>query len=253
MEDIERLERYWHEVLLAFPQTKDVKGAVFACYPEFPISMFNHVADMNIDEDEVEGLLTKASRYFQTRGISFVSLRTTPLTYPKTLGHFLESHNFEKKGESSIMVFKEGRLEDKLSSGVKIGEISESEIDVGSKLAMTVFDFPIEWEKEFNKFQLDWMQKGGRFFVGYVDGKPVGTSFLFSFMKTGGIFTVGTLEEYRKRGIGTTLTVHALMESIKEGNDLHTLQTAKGGNAERLYKKVGFEVDHIASWYVKKL
>jgi hypothetical protein len=42
------------------------------------------------------------------------------------------------------------------------------------------------------------------------------------------------------------------MESIKEGNDLHTLQTAKGGNAERLYKKVGFEVDHIVSWYVKE-
>jgi len=49
------------------------------------------------------------------------------------------------------------------------------------------------------------------------------------------------------------LTVHALMESIKEGNDLHTLQTAKGGNAERLYKKVGFEVDHNTSWYVQKL
>jgi len=89
--------------------------------------------------------------------------------------------------------------------------------------------------------------------LGYVDGKPVGTSFLYSLIKAGGIFTVGTLKEYRKKGVGTTLTVHALMESIKEGNDLHTLQTAKGGNAERLYKKVGFEVDHNALWYVKKL
>jgi hypothetical protein len=39
----------------------------------------------------------------------------------------------------------------------------------------------------------------------------------------------------------------------KEGNDLHTLQTAKGGNAERLYKEIKFEVDHAVSWYVKKL
>jgi ribosomal protein S18 acetylase RimI-like enzyme len=89
--------------------------------------------------------------------------------------------------------------------------------------------------------------------VGYIDGKPVGTSFLHSLIKTGAVFMVGTLEEYRKRGVATTLTAHAVMESRKQGNDLHTLQTAKGGNAEKLYKEVGFEADHTASWYVKKL
>ena len=151
------------------------------------------------------------------------------------------------------MVFKGGQLEEQLNHEVEVREISESEVDIGSKLALTVFEFPVEWKKEFDKLTLDWMQKGGRFFVGYVDGKPVGTSFLYSLMKIGGIFTVGTLEGYRKRGIGTSLTVHALMEGIKEGNGLHTLQTAKGGNAERLYQKVGFEVDHVVSWYVKKL
>jgi ribosomal protein S18 acetylase RimI-like enzyme len=175
------------------------------------------------------------------------------LPRPKTFGSFLESHGFEKKEEESIMVFKGGQLEDKLNREVEVREISESEVDVGNRLAFTVFEFPIELKKEFDKFALDWMQKGGKYFVGYVDGKPVGTSFLFSLMKTGGIFTVGTLSGYRNRGIGTTLTVDAIMESIKEGNDLHTLQTEKGGNAEVLYKKVGFEVDHIASLYVKKL
>jgi len=53
-------------------------------------------------------------------------------------------------------------------------------------------------------------------------------------MKTGGIFIVGTLKEYRRRGVGTTLTVHVVMDSIKQGNNLHTLQAEKGGNAERL-------------------
>lgn len=71
-------------------------------------------------------------------------------------------------------------------------------------------------------------------------------------MKTGGIFSVGTLKEYRRRGVGTTLTVHAVMDSIDEGNNLHTLQTAEGGYAERLYKKIGFVIDHTTSYFVKK-
>ena len=253
MEDIEKLEQYWHRALLTFPQTKDVKGAVISCYPALPMPQCNSAADINVNKDEAEDLLKRVTKHFQSLGSSLVRFRITPLTRPRTFGSFLESHGFEKKWEESIMVFKGGRLEEKLNHEAQVREISESEVDIGSKLALTVFEFPIKWKKEFDKLQLDWMQRGGRYFVGYVDGKPVGTSFLYSLMKTGGIFTVGTLKEYRKKGIGTTLTVHALMESIKDGNELHTLQTTKGGNAERLYKKVGFEVDHIVSWYVKKL
>jgi GNAT superfamily N-acetyltransferase len=252
LEDIERLEQCWHRALLTFPQAKDVKGAVISCYPALPMPQCNSAADINVNEDEAEDLLNRVTKHFESLGSSLVRFRITPLTRPRRFGLFLQSHGFEKKGEESIMVFKGGRLEEKLNHEVEVREISESEVDVGNRLVLKVFEFPIEWKKEFNKLTLDWMQKGGRLFVGYVDGKPVGTSFLFSLTKTGGIFTVGTLKEYRKRGIGTTLTVHALMESIKEGNDLHTLQTAKGGNAERLYKKVGFEVDHIVSWYVKE-
>lgn len=253
MKDIEKLEQYWHRALLTFPQTKDVKGAVIACYPALPMPQCNSAADINVNEDEAEDLLNRVTKYFQSLGSSLVRFRITPLTRPRTFSSFLESHGFEKKEEDSIMVFKGGQLEEKLNHEVEVREISESEVDVGNRLAFKVFEFPIESKKMFDKFVLDWMQKGGRYFVGYVGGKPVGTSFLFSLMKTGGIFTVGTLKEYRKKGIGTTLTAHALMESIKGGNDLHTLQTAKGGNAERLYRKVGFEVDHNASWYVKKL
>jgi len=61
------------------------------------------------------------------------------------------------------------------------------------------------------------------------------------------------LKKYRRRGIGTTLTVHALINSIKEGNSLHTLEATKGGNAERLYRRIGFETDHTTSWFIKKL
>lgn len=253
MRDTERLEKYWHRLALTVPKTKDVEGAVIACYPELPILPCNHAADINVNEDEVENLLNTVIKHVRSRGSSLVRFRITPLTRPRTFSSFLESHGFDKEAEDSIMVFKGKGLEDELSPGVEVREISESEVDVGNRLDFTIFEFPIEWKKDFDKVILGWMRKGGRFYVAYVDGKPVGTSFLFSLMKTGGIFNVGTLKEYRKRGIGTILTVHAINESVKEGNALHTLQTTKGGNAERLYKEIGFVTDHTASWFIKKL
>ena len=88
--------------------------------------------------------------------------------------------------------------------------------------------------------------------MAYAEGKPIGTTTLFSLMKTGCILNVGTLKEYRKHGIGTTLTVKALLDSVDEGNDLHTLQAAKGGDAERLYQRIGFEINHTVAYFVKK-
>jgi GNAT superfamily N-acetyltransferase len=251
--DTERLEQYWHSLVLTILQAKDLKGAVITCHPDILLPPFNHAADINVNEAEIENLLNTGVKHFQSRGSAFVRFRITPLTRPRTFSSFLESHGFEKEAEDSIMVFKGKGLEDKLIPGGEVREISESEIDVADKLLFTTFEFPIEWKKKWDRLTLDWMQKGGKYYVAYVKGKPIGTSFLFSLMKTGGIFNVGTLKEYRKRGVGTALTVHAIMESIKEGNNIHTLQTAKGGNAERLYNEIGFVTDHTVTWYIKKL
>jgi len=230
-----------------------VNGAVGACYPEVSIHQFNHAANINVNEDEAENLLNRVTGYFLSRGSPYVCFRVSPLTRPRTFSSFLENHGFKRKAEESVMVFKGKHVEDKLNPEVKVKEISESEIEVYNKIASLSFEMPIEWKEGLDRFGLETMRKGAKLYLAYVEGKPVGTSGLLSLMKTGGIFFVGTLAEYRRRGIGTTLTAHAIVDSIKEGNDLHTLQTTKGGNAERLYRKIGFVTDHTISWFVKNL
>ncbi len=110
---------------------------------------------------------------------------------------------------------------------------------------------PIEWKKELDKTVSIWIKKGTKPYLAYVERKPVGTASLFSSIKVGCIFNIGTLKEYRKRGIGTALTAKTVIDSMEEGNEIHMLQTEKGGNAERLYKEIGFEIDHTISFYVK--
>jgi len=252
LKSIKRLEKFWRNLVLAFPFTTDLKGAVVTYYPEVPFFVLNHAADINVNEDEAENLLNRVTKYYKSRGFPFVCFRISPLTRPKSFTSLLESHGFEREAEHSIMVFKGESLEDKLNPKVKVKEISESEIDLYNKLLITSFEMPVEWKKGWDKLILEFMRKGAKCYLAYVDENPVGTSAMLSLGKTGGIFNVGTLKEHRRRGIGTTLTVHALIDSIKEGNTLHTLQTDKGGDAERLYENNGFETDHLISWFVKK-
>lgn len=251
MRNVERLENFWHNFVLAVvPLARDVNGAVVACYPEVPMYPFNHAADIKVDKDKVEDLLNRVTQYFLSRRFPYVCFRVSPLTRPRSFTSFLENRGFEKKSEESVMVFK-GKHKDKLNPEIKVEEISEREIDTYNNLLIKIFEMPIEWKEGLDRATPEWMRKGIRFYLAYLEGKPVGTCTLGSLMKTGGIFSVGTLKKYRRRGIGTSLTVHAIIESIRAGNDLHTLQTAKGGYAEQLYKKIGFVIDHSVSWFVK--
>jgi GNAT superfamily N-acetyltransferase len=242
-------------MVLAFSWGTEVNGAVVSCYPEVPISQFNHAADIDVREDEAEDLLEVVTRYFVSKGSQDVRFRTTALTRPRSFSAFLRNHGFarSKEDEESAMRFEGEDLEDKLNPKVNVKEISESEVDVYSKLILTIFEMPFEWKKGVDTFILEIMRKGAKCYLAYVGEKPVGTSALLSFMKTGGVFNVGTLKAYRRQGIGTTLTAHAVMDSITEGNTLHILYTEKEGNPERVYNRIGFETDHTVVWFVKHL
>ncbi len=249
---IERLEEFWHNFILTIPFAEEINGAVVTCYPELPMLHFNHAANINVEDEKAEKLLNRATKYFHSRGSPYVCFRTSPLTRPKTFPSLLEDNGFERKLEEYVMVFKGKHPEDKLNPDINVKEISEKEIEVYTELFRTNFEMPPEWKKGLERLALNWIQQGWKCYLAYVKEKPVGTCLLSSLNGTGGIFNVGTLKEYRRQGIGTTLTVHALMDSIDEGNTLHTLESEKGGSAERLYKKIGFESDHTISYFIKE-
>ena len=78
-----------------------------------------------------------------------------------------------------------------------------------------------------------------RCYVGYLNGAAVATSELAIGGGVVGIYNVATLEDYRRRGIGTALTVQPLIEARAEGYDRAILQAAAGGVG--VYRRVGFE------------
>ncbi len=255
MSNLQRLERFWHNLVCEQKLTSgtEVDGAVIAWWPDIPSFRLNHAAGIDVSEEESGRLLNQVTEYFMSREIPAFGFRISPLTRPRSFVSLLENHGFKREDEDSVMVFKGEQPSDRPDSGVDVREIEEDQIDLFSELSVTAYEMPVEWTHGFSKMFLQRMRRGGRHYLAYIDGVPAGTCALLSSMKTGGIFSVGTLKGHRGRGIATAMTLRAVRDSLDEGNTLHTLQTEKGGYPERLYRRIGFETDHTVAFFAKTI
>jgi predicted acetyltransferase len=74
--------------------------------------------------------------------------------------------------------------------------------------------------------------------VGYLDDVPVAASELTVGGGVVGLYTVCTLAAYRRRGFGTVLTLHPLLEARAQGHNTAILQASTEG--EPVYTRLGF-------------
>jgi ribosomal protein S18 acetylase RimI-like enzyme len=86
-----------------------------------------------------------------------------------------------------------------------------------------------------------------RFFAARVDGAIASYCDLYSDGRTGQIEAVGTLEQFRNRGLARATVLRALEASREAGNDLTFLMALRDDWPKELYRKLGF--DEIARIY----
>ena len=77
-----------------------------------------------------------------------------------------------------------------------------------------------------------------RTYLALLDGKPVGTSQLFVSEGVAGIYNVSCIPEARGQGIGSAVTMAALLEARKMGYRMGILQASKRGYG--VYRRLGF-------------
>jgi ribosomal protein S18 acetylase RimI-like enzyme len=161
-----------------------------------------------VTEDRAEVFLETIINHFLSRKLPFVCFRVSPLTRPSFIS-LLERYGFERELEESIMAFEGRPKKIELQPNVTVNEIREDSLDVFNRLMATNFEMPAEWKEAMDRLFVDFVRKGTRNYLAYVDGQPVGTTSLFSQNKTGCILNVSTLKEFRNRGIGAQLTMHS--------------------------------------------
>jgi len=77
-------------------------------------------------------------------------------------------------------------------------------------------------------------------YLARIDGRAVAACDLFSSDGLGRIEAVRTLPSYRRRGLAAAVIRHALADSLAQGNQLTYLFAEPGGDAQRLYTRLGF-------------
>jgi GNAT superfamily N-acetyltransferase len=83
-----------------------------------------------------------------------------------------------------------------------------------------------------------------RLYLARVDGQAGGAAVLFSHAGWGRIDSVATRLEFRRRGVATALMAAAISDSATSENFETYLFTEHGSDAERLYRRLGFEIWH---------
>lgn len=167
---------------------------------------------------------------------------TGPSTEPHDLGTRLEdkgfSHLFEAAGMAADL------------SGLGAGHEAPPELSIQqvrtpvslrswATITASVFEFPdfatAPW---FNMHATLGFEGAYRHYLGLLRGVPVAAASMFLGAGVAGISNVATLAPQRRRGIGSAITLEALLDARREGYRIGVLFASEAGQG--LYEKLGF-------------
>lgn len=143
--------------------------AVVSYYPNVRIPTFNHAADINVSEKEISSLVSDVSKFFESKGIPFVSFFVTPATRPRSFASILLQQGFKVGFEHSMMAFEGQVDEEKMNPEIEITDIPERDYPIFTELMFKIFDMPSEWMNGFNQLALARLRKGVKCYIAYLD------------------------------------------------------------------------------------
>ena len=127
---------------------------------------------------------------------------------------------------------------------------------------MTLEDVPAVHEIDVLSFSLPWPERSFRFeltenqvargWVAEVDGKIAAMLVIWFIVDEAHIATIAVHPDFRRRGIGEQILLHALRAAQNEGAQRAFLEVRAGNTAaQAMYKKYGFEMAGVRPGYYK--
>jgi GNAT superfamily N-acetyltransferase len=198
----------------------------------------NGIRDVQVSPGQEITFAQEARAFFARRGRS-AQLQVNPWATSHRLQEALTRAGWIRVED--IVVMASGTLPElsSPSSHLSWHVVEAAEMPRWVSILVRSFELP-----ESPEFMASLCQRFGRgTAVSYLaewDGEPAGCAQLFLEAGIAGIYAVGTLPAFRRRGIASTLVGHLVREAMAHG-DCVCLQVIAGSPAERIYARLGFQ------------
>ncbi|MBD2182471.1 GNAT family N-acetyltransferase [Planktothrix sp. FACHB-1355] len=204
---------------------------------------FNFVCRVNFPASEVVDRIDFAIDYFQKRNLP-VAWWIGANSQPPNLTKRLEKHGIKQVEEAPGMAMDLSEFNQNytLPPGLEIRRVKNlEEIEDYANIIASCWNPPdfcvIEFYRQAAAIAFR-PEIPVQFYIGYLGNEAIATTELFLDAGVAGIYGVVTLAKYRKRGIGTAMTLAALFDAKKQGYQTATLQASEDG--KNIYASLGF-------------
>ncbi len=210
---------------------------------DVPFPLFNNVFRARIAPGDVEAKIEAAIARADAQGVP-MAWWTGPTSQPSDLGACLEKRGFAHAAAPPMMAVDLHELEENphAPSSLEIDEALDiATLEIWNRIMTAVYEFPDfarrPWLDMHASLGLG-PKRAWRNFTGSVDGEVVATASLFLGAGVAGIANVATIEEVRRRGIATALTLELARVARNMGYRIGVLFSSEMG--EEMYRKLGF-------------
>ena len=207
-----------------------------------PLAVFNGVPHVRLAEDGVGPALARIQASVSRRGVPAMWW-VGPNSRPADLAARLERHGLTLARTMIGMAIELGALDGEVAAptGLRIEHVRGPEMrrlwarllgegsGFGGVAAQALADI------EANLPDADYLRKPR--YIGFLSGRPVGTSVLVPAAGLAGVYAVSTIPDARGRGIGAAMTALPFIEARAQGYRMGILQATAMGHA--VYRRLG--------------
>ncbi len=239
-------EKLWIGFRARWCVSHDLGGALALSNDRVKVPMLHRVVQIDVPRTRVDTMIDSALDHFRARDFE-CAFTLSPVDRPPDLAHRLERRGFSL-GMQAVAMRCDRVVQPVVPGSVRIEEPVPGRYGIWADTMCRSFDFPAD-VGVLGRRVLDIPE--ARLYLATVDGEPAGTTLLYSAYGMGCVDFVGTLPEYRRRGVASALTARAVADSHALGNRWTGLEVAAGSAAESVYRRIGFRPVHNRPRYVR--
>lgn len=220
--------------------------------PGIPNWLTNSVLRCRLFADNVDTVIDETSEYFRAKGV-VPHWRLCPSDLPPDLGERLAAKGLFLGEEQPAMAVDLEKVNRDINTpdGLEIVRMSTLELlrenhgwirQLGGDKSLGTLLVDL-WSAYGFDTESPWQH-----YIASLNGKAVSWASVFYATGVAGIYAVGTLDEARCQGIGSAITLRALLDARERGYRVGMLQSSEMGY--NVYRRLGFETCFGIKTYV---